>query len=220
MDNCRRCGAKLNGELICANCGATAGPAATDTPPARPTSPPAPRPADQPPKHRTRTTLIIAVVLLLIALAGGAAMLISGARNQPSATTAATNAPVPSVSTSAPAASTSSAPSLQSPDEFVEHLYALWTDRNRAAIKQIVSPSFIDHFPNWLLDDQAITSVSSTNNRITDQFGDVTEVCGRQTFTKSSGSQQVESRCFHLLDENGDWYLIWTGDQNTVREWN
>lgn len=23
MDNCRRCGAKLNGELICANCGAT-----------------------------------------------------------------------------------------------------------------------------------------------------------------------------------------------------
>lgn len=219
MDNCRRCGAKLNGEPICANCGTTALPAATDTPPAHPTSPPGSRPADQPPKNRTRTPLIVAVVLL-IALAGGAALLISGGRNQPSAATAATNAPVPSVSTSAPEASASSAPSLQSPDEFIEYLYALWTDRNRAAIKQIVSPSFIDHFPNWLLDDQDITNVTSANNRITDQFGDVTEVCGRQTFTKSSGSQQVESRCFHLLDENGDWYLIWTGDQKTVREWN
>ena len=213
MDNCSRCGANLNDEPICASCGAKATPAAATAPLTHPT------PSEHPKQYRRRTLLIVAVALL-IALAGGAAMLIAGGATQPSAAPAATSGPVRSAPTSAPAAGATSAPSLQSPEEFVEYLYALWTDRNRAAIKQIVSPSFIDHFPNWLLDDQAITSVSSTNNRITDQFGDVTEVCGRQTFTKSSGSQQVESRCFHLLDENGDWYLIWTGDQNTVREWN
>jgi hypothetical protein len=106
-----------------------------------------------------------------------------------------------------------------SPEDFLSELYDAWSSRDTTSVERMVTPDFRDYYPNDLLDSQEIIGVTSQNTRITEESGELVRICGQQLFTKSNGQSQLESRCFRLQSKGDSWYLIWSGDQQTLRTW-
>lgn len=218
MAHCTKCGQSVSNEQFCTNCGTPiATPRqATDLSPLA--SPPSASNTSRPP-HRTTKVVVIVAAAFALAVAGTFIVRKTQIAQSTKPTNGTSAAQAPTVSTPgsvAPSVVPAAPLSESTAIALVQQLYSDWSTGNQTAINSEVAPTFLNQFQVSFLQNQKISSVSSANNTATIK-GTGYHVCGEQTFRKSNGGTQLESRCFDVSEESGKPMVIWTGDQETIR---